>query len=640
MNIVPGDHAYSNIGALLARPPASSGTPLALREYLGAVPAEVYRAFDGKQLLSVSLPGVDNRGRALNEQILMPTWSVAQGIRIAELGAEIFRLFRTKIVAPAHANATISGKIYPRSQMVPITEHTAGDAFTSYGYCFTEYMTQFGKMAHISVEFMGTEDGKREFLEQLGQLSDSYLLTAMGVITNAVFMMPDRFADWASTIPGMNKVIAPQELLLESAQLFAAAVKKNPGAVSTIIKTRCPAANTAFMSNTLTNTNLFGDLHRDPDLYPDSVFPVYKGSDNIVNIVSLPAFPTGQMNEVKDLTRSQAAYTTFMVLPPAADQKANQGCTGALEAYDYRARQFFTLSRAQLYENVAFDMVEDAANNRLIAGDDPATVYADHIAQCNGENKGAPIDTEGFVVLRAYLWGGHAVGLCDNTKLQLLTTGPQLLQASSAVQNTFEVHMRNRFGVHSDDAGASTYRLPIPFVTKLLAGGSAKPYSRAQLVRREYRLFDPRLSDCGLIIIRCSRAQINNVVNQMYIPAYNTWSGKASQKLGTDMMLNIDWSSVNVMGALDELAHNFEEGSFSVGSLFQGIKPQMPEAVFREEYRRLGLVEFGITTDRRVEGCAPHGDMTTAEITGESTLLTRSIKNPDAVTKRARIMVN
>lgn len=612
--IGPGDSVYTGIGAFLPRGPSYGGPPLAIGEYLGNTSTDIARAFDANQMLPLSLPGVDNLGKALNPQFTRaPQWDVAQGMQIAELGKEIFQLFGTKFVEQAHANMVYAARVYPRGSLVPITEHTTGDAFVSFGYSFNTYMGEFGKQASISISFLKTPDGQKEFLQQLAQLSDAYVITALATIIGNVMQMPRTFAEWSRSTPQIHKTVEPKHLIRESTQLFAARSKKHPSAVSTIIKTRCPDANTAFVANIFIDNDIFGETRRDPDLYPGSMFPVYKGQRSISYIVPIPSLPTGRMNETKALTRSQAAYTTFMTLPPSAS---------VIEFYDYRSRQFVTLSRDELYENVAFDMIDDGKDKQLLRND-PQGVYPHD--QRNGG---------GFVVFRVFHWEGHAVALCDHRKVTLLTTDTQLLQSTSAPQNTLEVHMRCRLGTLCSDAGASTYLLPIPFVTDLSAGGSSKFYSRQLLAANKYRLLDPRLNDRSLIVIRCDAKVAEALAKEMYIPALGTWSGFALQSLGVDMMKNVDWGAAQ----LDELGHNFELGSFSVGQLFEGDFPRMPEVVFRDAHSHLGVVN-NVAVCQKISGCAPHEDMTTAEILGETGLATRSAMNPDVTSKRLRLGV-
>lgn len=626
MNYGNGENVYTGIGPLLPRGPANPVNPAAIGEYLGSTTTEIARAYDGKQLLPISIPGIDNLGHALNPGFSLPIhWDVVHGMRIAELGKKLFSLFGTHVVPPSHAKIEYAARIYAQSPLVPVTEHVPGDASISYGVTFTSYMTKFGKHVRISTWFLQTEDGKKEFIQQLDQMSNSYVITALATIVHNVMVMPETFAEWSSNFPSVRRIVPPRKLLSEWSQLFATIVKKNTSAMYTIIDSRCPDANTAFVANNFINNDLFGEMRKDPDLYPSTMYPVYQGDRRIKHIVPIPAFPTGNLDEVKGLTRSQAAYFTFFTLPPSDDG------SGAVEIYDYRSRQYVTLTRRELYQNVAFDMVEPGNNAHLEGGQQtPATIYKNKI---DGKDD---VSKEGFVVLRVFHWEGHAVALCDHTKVTLLTSGTQLQQSTSAAQNMLEVHLKCTLGTFSSDAGASTFLLPIPIVTELAAGGSSKFFTRELLRYQNYQLLDPNVNDRGLIVIRCTKEQIKDAASEMYIPALGSWSPAAMQSFGNDVMRNVSWVEDANANVLQPLRLNIEAGSFAIGSLFRGTNPKMSEVAFRDNYRVI-RTDGDALMSQAISGCAPHADLLTDELLGETGLRTRSAMDPSAITKRLKL---
>lgn len=620
-----GSNVYSS-APLLARGQPGVGAPQGLRDYMGGVSTEISQAYDGKQLLPVSLPGVDNIGKALVQAV--PTWQTIHTVNIALLGDELFRIIPTKLIPPDQADVELTGKIFPVSPMVPVTEFTTGDSNVSYGFSYRRTLTQYAKMLQISFEFMRTEEGRRYVTQMLRQLSTSYLLTAIGTILSGVFGMQQAYADWSSKIPSQRTQVSPRAMIRESSQLFAAAAKKNLDGLIAILTARCPNANTAFIPSIYNKSSLFGEVYRDPDLYPDSAVPVYRSSNSITNIVPIPALPTGLTDEVKWTTQSHAAYTTFVTLPPLDGSPPGDALDG-LEVYDYRSQNFTFIPRSKLYESVAFDFVEDKNNIDLLTTD-PSEVYKDQIQACKEGKAGEDLAKEGFIVLRTFLWEGHAVALCNNKNVTFLTTNPQLLPSISAPQNSLELHARVRMGTEASDAGASAWSMQCPFVTELIGGGSTIPFSREKLRNYGYRVLDPAIRHCGLIVIRCPKEQIESVVNEPYIPANGAWSAAAKAKIGGDSMANVEWTDNDIV--LGALRGNYDNGSFAIGSLSDNSIPRMPEVATRDACRRITS-----KMTHQDEGCAPHGTMTTKEITGEVSRPTNSTMNPDAITKRIRV---
>lgn len=607
------------------------GVPLSMSDYLGKVAIDKANEYSSQNLLPTSLQGVDSYGRAL-----VPTasanFTVALVAQIASIGDEVFRLFATEVVSPIHANRTIQGKIYPVSPMDPTTEHTTGTTFTQYGYSISRFMGHFAKFIQFSVEFLQTEEGKQELFQRLKDLSESYVLTAVATIIQGLMILPDLYKDWTSKIPGARSNYSATREIEESVRLFAFTTKGTPDVISSVIAERAPSADTMIISKQFASA-MMKNRTRDPMLFQDSTFPVYQGEQAISYLLSLPSLPTGVGLETKDMLQSRASYVTFKILPPisAHCDVESQGA-GSLTFYDHRAKQTVTISRKELYRNIAYDNVDPAADAKLAASDDQ---YTEHIEALEDNSKSARLENlskEGFVVLEVYSWETRAALACNRSKIKFLTTEPQAIEGVGAQQNTYELHLRTRMGTHSADAGQSALCFHSPFVCSLASGGSARFYRRADLRTENNNLLAPRFSANGLIVIRVTADQIRGISDQLYIPPLGGWTAEAKAAIGNEPIINADWSGD---ADLDSLANNFKKGEFALGS-FDTARPKLPEVCFRDGYIRSGFfADQSQPSVTAIEGCAPHGDLTTAEIKGETPLRTRSIENPE-VFKRAR----